>query len=43
LYTDEAALAFHNEQQYLKDVGTFVEGGGAVIVVNKAVGKLMTD
>ena len=43
LYVDEDALAYHNEQPYLKDVVTFVQGGGAVIEVKKAVGKFMTE
>eukprot|EP00804_Cyclotella_cryptica_P020307 CCRYP_014053-RA/>CCRYP_014053-RA protein AED:0.22 eAED:0.22 QI:180/1/1/1/0.5/0.33/3/318/163 len=43
LYVDEEALAYHNEQPYLKDVVTFVQGGGATIEVKKAVGKFMTD
>mmetsp|Transcript_443 Transcript_443/g.983 ORF Transcript_443/g.983 Transcript_443/m.983 type:complete len:100 (-) Transcript_443:226-525(-) len=43
LYTDDDAVAYHNEQQYLKDVIAFFDEGGAEVVVKKATGKFMTD
>lgn len=43
LYTDEAAVAYHNEQQYLKDVAAFVNDGGAKLVIKKATGKFLTE
>mmetsp|Transcript_8066 Transcript_8066/g.14138 ORF Transcript_8066/g.14138 Transcript_8066/m.14138 type:complete len:100 (-) Transcript_8066:65-364(-) len=43
LYTDDDAVAYHNEQKYLKDVLKFFEDGGAEVVVKKATGKFMTD
>jgi len=43
LYSDEDAVAYHNEQPYLLDVVKFVESGGMDIVIKRAVGKFMTD
>lgn len=43
LYTDDDAIAYHNEQQYLKDVIAFFGDGGAEVVVKKATGKFMTE
>lgn len=43
LYIDADAVAFHNEQQYQKDVVAFVVGGGATFAMKKAAGKFMTD
>ena len=43
LYTGDDAVAYHNEQQYLKDVIAFFNDGGAEVVVKKATGKFMTD
>lgn len=43
LYTDDAAIAYHQEQSYFKDVVAFFESGGAEVVVKKATAKFMTE
>ncbi|KAL9189413.1 hypothetical protein ACHAXT_009088 [Thalassiosira profunda] len=43
LYTDDAAIAYHQEQKHFTDIVAFFDSGGAEVVVKKAAAKFMTE